>query len=149
MFVLAATGSADARLTVQAPGFLPWSEMLAPGAPFTEFDLWPAATSERTGLGLTAVFAGSVVDANGAPLADATVRWQPSTPTPATGTPGRRVLAGSTLDLPPAVRTGADGSFTLETTQFGPGRLQLVGTEHALALDAVAGKTKNDIRLQP
>ncbi|MBL8755083.1 MAG: hypothetical protein JNK15_17395 [Planctomycetes bacterium] len=149
IFVLPATGDADARLTVQAIGFVPWSELLAPGAPFAEFDLWPADTRERTGLRLTAVLAGTVADATGGPVVDATVRWQPNTPEPPAGTPGRRVLTGASLDLPPAVRTGADGAFSIETTQFGPGRLVLVGTDRAIAVDAVAGQTKNDLRLQP
>jgi hypothetical protein len=157
LFVLPATGDADARLTIQALGHVERLEMVTPGSPFADYDLWPADPKERVAAGLTTIFSGSVLDAEGRPVADASVRWTPAQPTHAAlglanaGTaPGRRVLSGGTLDLPAAVRTGADGGFVLETNQFGPGRLHLFANDAiAQRLVAIAGITKNDIRLHP
>jgi hypothetical protein len=59
------------------------------------------------------------------------------------------VLEGAVLDLPFVTTTGADGAFAIETTHFGTGTL-IVDSEAAAALtvDAVAGQTRSDLRLQ-
>ncbi len=156
-FVLPATGNVDARLTILAVGHVERVEMVTPGAAFADYDVWPAAAMERVAAGLSTIFAGSVLDAEGRPVAGAFVRWTPAQPTAAaTGlanagaVPGRRVLSGATLELPATVSTGSDGGFVLETTQFGPGRLHLFGNDAiAVTLVAIAGVTRNDIRLKP
>jgi len=65
--------------------------------------------------------------------------------------PGRRILEGGTLDLPLGARTGDDGAFRIETNAFGPGRVVLADDPNGLGLEvtAVAGQTKNGLRLQP
>lgn len=147
-FVLPATGDQDARLAVHATGYVPYAELVAPGAPFADYDLWPATTTERLGAGLTALLEGVVLDAENNPVAGAAVRLQPAQRTLMTGTPGRRVLEGGALELPLATTAATDGSFRLETNQFGPGRL-FVSAERAIPVVAVAGQTVSNLRLQP
>lgn len=147
-FVLSASGTSDARLVVQAQGFVPYAELVAPGAPFADYDLLPAATAARLDAGLTAMLAGVVVDAAGRPVEGASVRWQPKQRTTPGGMPGRRVLHGGVLDLSLVVASGADGAFQLETDQFGPGRLRLIDAADGVDAEATAGGTVNGLRLR-
>ncbi len=148
LFTLRATGTADARLAVQAIGYLAYAELITPGAPFADLDLWPATTAERLSQGLTALLEGIVVDASGQPVVHASVHWHPAQAAAALGVPGRRVLEGASLDLPLVARTGNDGAFRLETNAFGAGRLTLAGQTAGLDTTASAGQTKNGLRLQ-
>jgi ADP-ribose pyrophosphatase len=109
-FALQAAGETAARLLVQAPGCLGYAELVDPTAPFADYDVWPAAPDARVELGITAMFAGIVVDAQGLPQAGAQVRWRPaSPPPPPQGLPGRRVLDPGVPTLPLVVATDADG----------------------------------------
>ena len=147
-FVLPATGHGSGRLYVRAPRHVAYAELVEVGAPFADFDVWPAEPDERVELGLTAILEGTVFDDDGAPVPGATVRWAPAQPTaPATFT-GRRVLEGAVLQLPLGATTGADGTFRIETNQFGSGRLTTAGSDPGLTVEAVAGKTQNRLRLQ-
>lgn len=151
-FTLRATGNQDARLAVQAVGHLAYAELVAPGAPFADYDVWPAVTSERLAHGLSALLEGIVVDAEGRPRAGLDVRWRPARPAAApTGVPGRRVLEGGALELPLGARTGDDGAFRIETNAFGEGRLVVADdpTGRGLAATATAGQTTHGLRLQP
>lgn len=147
-FVLRAKGSGDGRLAVQAVGYLGYAELVTPGAPFQDYDVWPSTTVERLAGGLSALLEGIVVDAEGRPAADVDVRWQPDAPTPPAMVPGRRVLEGALLDLPLTTRTGKDGAFRLETNQFGLGRITLTEGTSGTEVTAIAGQTKNGIRLR-
>lgn len=148
-FALRATGSIDARLAVQAEGFQFLSELVAPDAAPETFDLWPARTEDRLAKGLTAAFAGVVLDAGGAPVGAATVRWVPATHTPSAVTPGRRILDGGTIALKQSATTLDDGSFFVETDQFGPGRLLVTGGQaNGTAANAVAGEVVEGLRLR-
>ena len=151
-FQLAATGETAARLIVSAPGHLPYTELVQPGSPFAEYDLWPSATAVRLERGLTAMLMGTVQDAAGRPIAGVSVRWIPARPTASVGQPGRRALDGATLELPLIVSTGPDGAFVLETTQFGAGRMCFADAGPAatggVETEAVAGATKNDLQLR-
>jgi hypothetical protein len=151
-FVLRATGNQPARLGVQAPLHKQYAELVEPGAPFADYDVWPATTEMRLERGLTAVFSGVAVDEQGNPVTGAAVRWHPVRRAPPPGEPGRRVLEGSVLDLPLATTTRGDGSFELETEHFGSGRLTVEpgGGQGEIALDAeaVAGRTVTGLRLQ-
>jgi len=154
-FLLRATGTAAARLAIQAPSCRTYAELVTPGSPFADYDVWPGTRPLRLDKKLTAVLAGAVFGADGSPQAGVPVRWHPArTPAPA-GVPGRRVLEGGALDLPPVTTTAADGSFALETAQLGPGRLTLadvadVGdtTGASVAVEAIAGATTNGLRLR-
>lgn len=151
-FTLRATGNQDARLAVQAPGHLAYAELVAPGAPFADYDVWPSVTSERLAHGLSALLEGIVVDAEGRPRTGVDVRWRPAQPAAALpGVPGRRVLEGGVLELPLGARTGDDGAFRIETNAFGAGRLVAADdpTGRGLAATATAGQTTNGLRLQP
>jgi hypothetical protein len=149
-FVLPATGTAAAKLLVQAFGHQSYAELVEPGSPFAEYDLWPGTPAVRLEKGLSCMLQGVVIDAEGRPVANATVRWHPAQQIAAGGIPGRRVLEGGTLELPVVATTHIDGSFALETNQFGPGKLTLVGAETAagrIDVEATAGKTINGLRL--
>lgn len=147
-FALRATGTIAARLSVSAPGYLAYAELVDPGAPFADYDLWPGTTAERLASGITALLEGVVLDRRGAPVEGAEVRWQPvQRPRPA-GLPTRRVLAGAAIELPDVARTGSDGSFRLETLAFGPGRL-FVADGGSLDATAAAGATTSGLRLHP
>lgn len=146
-FVLPATGQGSGRLAVQAVGFLTYAELVAVGAPFADYDVWPADPNVRVERGLTAMLEGVLRDASGAPIAGATVRWTPQAPTPGPDFTGRRALEGAVLQLPLGARTGEDGAFRLETNQFGPGRLS--HDEVGLDVQAVAGAVTSGLRLQP
>ena len=154
-FLLRATGTAAARLAIQAPGCCAYAELVTPGAPFADYDVWPGTTGQRLDTKLSAVLAGAVFGADGAPLPNVVVRWHPARPTQPPLQPGRRVLEGATLDLPLVTTTGPDGSFTLETAQLGPGRLCTAdvadagGTAGAsIDVEAKAGVTTNGLRLR-
>ncbi|MBM4061717.1 MAG: carboxypeptidase regulatory-like domain-containing protein [Planctomycetes bacterium] len=150
-FQLAATGARAARLMIGAPGFVPYVELVEPGAAFLDYDLWPASPDERLALGLTARLVGSVVDRGGTPLQGVSVRWIPARLVPPPGVLGRRVLDGATLDLPRVAATGTDGAFVLEVSQFGPGRVCLAAAgpdaTGGVAVEAVAGRTVDGLRL--
>ncbi|MBX3464354.1 MAG: carboxypeptidase regulatory-like domain-containing protein [Planctomycetes bacterium] len=151
-FLLRTTGTAPARVWIQAPGCLAYAELVEPGAPFADYDVWPGTTMARLERGLTGVLAGVVVDAAGVPQPDVAVRWQPAQPTTVPGSPGRRVLEGAALALPTTTVTSADGSFALETPHLGAGRLALVDTPDApggsVEAEAKAGATTHGIRLR-
>ncbi|HEX6811580.1 MAG TPA: carboxypeptidase-like regulatory domain-containing protein [Planctomycetota bacterium] len=150
-FVLPATGTAAAKLLVQAPDHQPLSELVEPGSPFAEYDLWPGTPAVRLAKGLSAMLRGIVVDGEGRPVNGAIVRWHPAQETAAGGVPGRRVLEGGTLKLLPVAISGADGSFAVETNHFGAGRLTMVGAETpagAVDVEATAGKTVDGLRLR-
>jgi hypothetical protein len=150
-FVLPATGTTAAKLLVQAPGHQSYAELVEPGSAFADYDLWPGTMAVRLEKQLSSMLQGVVVDAEGRPVVDATVRWHPAQQVAAGGAPGRRVLEGGTLELPLVATTGTDGSFALETNYFGPGKLTLVGAETAagrIDVQATAGKTLNGLRLQ-
>lgn len=146
-FVLAATGQGSGRLAVQAHGHVTYAELVAVGAPFADYDVWPADPNARVELGLTAMLEGVLRDASGAPIAGATVRWTPAATTPGPDFTGRRALEGASLQLPLGARTAEDGSFRLETNQFGPGRLS--HDDVALDVEARAGAITSGLRLQP
>lgn len=151
-FQLAATGDAAARLAISAPGFLPYAELVQPGSPFAEYDLWPGTMEARLAKGLTARLVGVVAGPDGSAQSGVAVRWIPARRAEPTGMPGRRLLDGASLELPLVATTGPDGSFQLETNQFGPGRLCLAeagpDAQGGVAVDAVAGTTKDGLRLQ-
>ena len=151
-FQLAATGDQAARLLVSAPGYLPYAELVEPGSPFAEYDLWPAASEVRLAKGLTARLAGIVVDAQGRAMPGVSVRWIPARTTQSVGMPGRRTLEGGALALPLVISTGTDGTFQIETNQFGPGRICLAeagpSATGGVETEAVAGASKDGLRLQ-
>lgn len=151
LFTLPATGAADARLAVQAPGHVAYAELVAPGSPFADYDLWPSDTAERLAHGLSSLLEGIVVDAEGRPRPGVDVRWHPSQRATAIGYPGRRILVGGALELALGARTGDDGAFRIETNNFGPGRLAVADAPPGtgLAVTAVAGQTHHGLRLQP
>ncbi len=148
-FSLRATGTTDARLGVSAPGWLFYAEIVAPGAPFADYDLWPATTDSRLAHGLTALLEGVVLDARGAPISEAEVRWIPQQRPAPRGVPTRRALEGAVLELPFAARTGSDGAFRLETHAFGAGRLALADGSIGVDTTASAGQTTSGLRLRP
>lgn len=151
-FQLAATGGQAARLLVSAPGYLPYAELVEPGSPFAEYDLWPASPEVRLAKGLSARLVGIVVDAQGRAMPGVSVRWIPVRPTPPVGMPGRRTLDGGSLELPLVISTGTDGAFQIETNQFGPGRICLAeagpSATGGVETEAVAGASKDGLRLQ-
>ncbi len=152
-FVLRATGSVAARLSVHAPGHLPYAELVDPGAPFADYDLLPAVPETRVAKGLSAMLRGAVVDGRGQPVPGVPVRWVPAVAAaPAAGLPMRRVLEGAVLDLPGLATTGSDGSFAVETDHFGAGRLCLpddvASPSRGIATEAVAGRTRSDLTLR-
>jgi hypothetical protein len=147
-FLLQATGKQPARLTVTAIGHLAYTELVNPGAPFADYDLWPGTADARVTAGVSALLEGVAVDAAGAPVADVDVQWTPAQPPAAALPTGRRVLAGGAVLLPRSVRTGPDGSFRLETNAFGPGRLHVAGApERGVDATAVAGAATNGLRI--
>jgi Carboxypeptidase regulatory-like domain len=150
-FALRATGATAARLQIQAPGHVLYAELVDPTAPFADYDLWPADRAVRLELGLSASFEGVVQAADGSPVPGVAVRWLPQAATaPSMGAGAlRRVLEGAVLDLPGVATTGADGAFVLETNRFGPGRVAIdAAAASAIELEAIAGRTRNDLRLR-
>ncbi|MBL9079230.1 MAG: carboxypeptidase regulatory-like domain-containing protein [Planctomycetes bacterium] len=151
-FVLRATGTTAARLAITVPGCLPYAELVEPGAPFADFDVWPGTTAMRLEAGLSGVLEGVVVDAAGTPVAGATVRWHPAATTRPEGLPGRRVLEGAVLELPLVAVSGPDGAFVLETSQLGAGRLALVdagdAADAAVTAEVHPGDTIQGLRLR-
>lgn len=147
VFQIAARGEGSGRLAISSPGFVAYEELVEPGAAFADYDLLPIATAERVAGGMTAVLAGIVVDASGRPQAGVAVRWQPARRSAPAGVPGRRTLRGAALELALLATTQADGTFALETDQFGRGTLT-VDDGGSLPTEAIAGATKDDHRLQ-
>lgn len=151
-FQVIATGTTPARLAVVADGYLPYTELVTPGAGPADYELWPASTEERLAKRLTARFSGVAVDRQGRPLGGATLRWVPATPTVARVPIGRQILTGFVLELPVVVTASVDGSFRIETTQFGPGRLcfaeEATSATGGMLLDATPGRSLDGLRLQ-
>lgn len=136
------------QLGVQANGHVSYAELVDSGAEPADYDLWPADREARVQAGLTAVFEGVVVQADGTPAGGATVRWQAAAaPTPAPFS-GRRVLEGGVLALPLSAVTAADGTFRIETLQFGRGRLAIDGSGQGLDAEAQAGTITGGLRLR-
>lgn len=137
------------QLTVQANGYLTYAELVDAGGEPADYDLWPADRAVRVQAGLTAVFEGVVQQADGTPAVGVTVRWKAVEPPAPTPFSGRRIVDGGVLALPLSATTAADGSFRIETLQFGPGRLVLGGAEdQGLEATAQAGTITDGLRLR-
>lgn len=148
-FELQAAGDIAAKLLVQAPGYVRYSELVDPGAAFADYDVWPATTAIRLSKGITATLEGVVLGADGFPVANAAVRWRPASPTGGVGIPGRSVLEGASLLLPGVATTDSSGAFVIETNQFGGGSVSLQkNPSQAVMTTAVAGQTKNGLELR-
>ena len=151
-FTVLATGTAAARLVVQAQGHVPYAELVEPGAAFADYDVLPAVPAVRVEKGMSALLCGAVVDARGQPVVGMPVRWIPDAPPSPQSVPGRRSLEGAVLDLPGLTTTGVDGAFALETNSFGGGRLCLpddvAAPSRGMRLEAVAGETRNGLTLR-
>ncbi|MCA8951097.1 MAG: carboxypeptidase regulatory-like domain-containing protein [Planctomycetes bacterium] len=150
-FTLPTTGDVAGRLLVSAPACIVLEELVAPGAPFADYDVLPALTADRLAGRLTAVLAGVVFDAQSRPLANAGVRWVPAAEPQPQLPSGRRTVSGLVLQLPLTVTSRADGSFELETDRFGPGRLCLLvdgRPDAGIETTAVAGTKQDDYRLR-
>ena len=146
---LQAAGDIAAKLLVQAPGYVRYSELVDPGAAFADYDVWPATTAIRLSKGITATLEGVVLGADGFPVANAAVRWRPASPTGGVGIPGRSVLEGASLLLPGVATTDSSGAFVIETNQFGGGSVSLQkNPSQAVMTTAVAGQTKNGLELR-
>lgn len=148
-FAARTSGTAAMRINAGAEGYLTHSELATPGEPPLAIELWPGTQERRLELRLSAVLAGIVVDASGAPVPGVALRWEPDAP--ALGFAGRRVLGGGALSLPQAVTAGPDGRFALEVAAFGAGALRVLdgaedgGTRHRVT--ATAGKADTDLRV--
>ncbi|MCR9244531.1 MAG: carboxypeptidase regulatory-like domain-containing protein [bacterium] len=149
-FQLATTGDRAGRLLVSAPGCIALAELVAPGAPFENYDLLPSAMNERLEKRMTAVLAGLVVDSASRPASGVTVRWVPTSAARGVPVTGRRTISGNTLPLPLALATDSNGAFVIETDRFGPGRIEVPngGAAASVATTAVAGKRQDGIRLK-
>jgi hypothetical protein len=149
-FVLRGSGKGSVRLVVAAEHFMPYSELLDPGAPAFDYDLWPADTATRLREKLTAVLSGTAVDAAGEALPSASLRLVPERALPAPAIGDRRVLLGGALLLPLVTSAGLDGSFQLETQCEGPGELTVVdaaGSGTPLRVQVVLGSTTGGLRV--
>jgi hypothetical protein len=73
-FALRATGEVAAKLVVNAPGHRPYAELVAPDAPFLDYDLWPGTTEMRLDRKMTALLEGVVLDARGMPAGGVVVK---------------------------------------------------------------------------
>jgi hypothetical protein len=149
-FVLRGSGKSSVRLVVAAEHFMPYSELIDPGAPAYDYDLWPAETATRLREKLTAVLSGTAVDEAGEPLPGASLRLAPERALPAPATLDRRVLLGGALPLPLVTTAGPDGSFQLETQCEGPGSLTVVdtaGTGAPLPVEVVLGSTISGLQV--
>ncbi|GDY01396.1 hypothetical protein LBMAG49_07250 [Planctomycetota bacterium] len=124
-FVLRGSVKQTVRVVIIAEGYQPYSELLEPGAPLLDFDVWPADTAVRVRAKMTASVIGVVLDGNGIRRPGATVRLIPDQPLPLPELPHRRVLIGSTLMLPTSVSSGPDGRFEIETQCPGPCTLMI------------------------
>jgi hypothetical protein len=143
-FVLRGSGKGSVRLVIGAPHFMPYSELLDPGAPAYDYDLWPDDTATRLREKMTAVLSGTAVDEAGQALPSASVRLAPERALAAPAIAGRRVLLGGALPLPLITTAGLDGSFQLETQCEGPGALTVVdaaGNGAPLRVEVVLGST--------
>ena len=137
------------QLSVQANGHLSYAELVDAGGEPADYDLWPADRAVRVQAGLTAVFEGVVQEADGTPAVGVTVRWKAAEPPAPAPFSGRRVVEGGVLALPLSATTAADGSFRIETLQFGRGRLVLGGAEdQGLDVTAQAGTITDGLRLR-
>jgi hypothetical protein len=145
-FVLTMSSRDDVRLSIGAVGFLAYGEIIAAKAAALDFDLWPAEPSVRLQKGLTAMFAGFVVDDHGVHQVSMPVRVQFDQPAATIELPGRRVIDGGGLLLPQVALTGSDGAFAIETAQAGPGWVFPVDgqttPQGGSRIDAVLGKTQ-------
>ena len=147
-FALLSAGDIAARLIIQAPRHLTYSELVDPGAGFANYDLLPATTDERVASGLTATFEGVLFGPGGFPLGDASVRWRPSNAVQPPVALGRRVLDGAIVDLPNVIKTDAAGAFVLETARFGDGYLVVNGPRQLeYAATATAGQRLQGLEL--
>ena len=149
-FTLQAPGEVASQLLVQAPGFVPYAELVDPGAPFADYDLLPAEPRVRVAKGLTAMLEGVVLGANGWPEARASVRWEPSNAAAPVVSPGRRILRGGAPSLLGVTTTKENGAFAIETDRFGPGRLILGRGDDAVSIEvtAVAGRSTSGLELR-
>ena len=136
------------QLGVQANGHVSYAELVDAGAEPADYDLWPADREARVQAGLTAVFEGVVVQANGTPAGSVTVRWQAAATPPQPPFSGRRILEGGVLALPLSATTAADGTFRIETLQFGRGRLVIDGSDQGLDAEVQAGTITGGLRLR-
>lgn len=148
-FAARTSGTAAIRINAGAEGYLTHSELVTPGDAPLAIELWPGAQEQRLALRLSAVLAGIVVDASGAPVPGVALRWEPETQ--AANFAGRRVVGGGAMAMPQAVTAGPDGRFTIEVATFGKGSLRVLdgapegGTRHPTT--ATAGKADTDLRV--
>jgi hypothetical protein len=152
-FRLRISGKETSRLAIAANGFVPYSELLEPGASGSlDFDLWPANAAVRVAERLTGLLRGVVVDEQGRPVSGIPVRHQPREARPLMGVPGRRILDGGALALPAIATSGNDGAFEIESMNEGPGVVFAIdGTsseQDGIAVDLVLGQTRDGLRLQ-
>ncbi|GAB4160273.1 MAG: hypothetical protein Fur0037_27210 [Planctomycetota bacterium] len=122
-FSLRVPGAGEVRLTVAAPGYLAYCELVEPDGTQRNFDLWPESREERVRRGSTALLQGLVVDSSGLPVAGMSVRFVPDEPAPPRIPPDRRILAGGAPPLAVIVKAGSGGSFEIETDCEGGGVL--------------------------
>lgn len=148
-FELQAAGDTACKLRVQAAGYVGYVELVEPDAGFANYDVWPADLATRVDKGVTSSLEGLVLDPDGLPVANASVRWMPDNPSGSATLPGRLVLEGVMLQMPGVAVTDSSGAFVIETNQFGRGRLLLVsdGTKNVVAT-AIAGQSKKGIELR-
>lgn len=144
-FALRIGGKDAVRLSIAAPGFLPYGELVQPDGAYQEYELWPADTATRLASGMTGVLSGLVVDANGHPVPGIAVRFYPDQPVLPQVQGDRRVLDGGALALPLAVTAGNDGAFRLETQHLGTGALVPMDGKTqppgGLRVEVIGGKT--------
>jgi hypothetical protein len=150
-FALRIGGKEAVRLSIGAPGLLPYGELVQPDGGYQEYELWPADTAARLASGMTGLLTGLVVDGRGHPVANMAVRYYPDNPVLPQLQGDRRVLDGGALALPLVVTSGADGTFQLETQHLGAGALVPMDgkTQPAggLRVDVTAGKTTRGLRV--
>ena len=149
-FVLRGSGKSSVRLVIAAEHFLPYSELVDPGAPAYDYDLWPAETAARLREKLTGVLSGTAVDEAGEALSGASLRLVPGRALPAPAIVDRRVLLGGALPLPLVTTAGLDGSFQLETQCEGPAELTVVdaaGSGAPLRVEVVLGSTTSGLQV--
>ncbi len=141
-----------AQLTIRAPGYLPWVEMLYDPVPSYVCDLLPVTADARLAVGLVARVSGRVLRADGSPAAGLPVQLFSDESHLPEGLAGRAILEGYVIPVMPVAIAGADGSFTLEWPHAGP--VKLVPTDGtSTAADAVVvnlalGQHARDITLR-
>ena len=151
VFALRIGGKGDVRLSIAAPGYLAYGEVVAPDGGYQEYELWPADTATRLSGKLTGLLCGLVVDAQGHPVANMSVRLYPDQPSLPQVPAGRRAPDVGLLTLPLVTTTGSDGAFQLETQQFGPGALVPMDgktqPDGGLRVEVVPGETARGLRV--